>query len=968
MAGNSERIDDVVDPVALKQVNDLKDAAALLEKQFTDTAAAATRLNNATGNSRSFRDYNTNATRAATETAKLQQAQQNLARATILLQQAEQRLVTMTNQRTISDQRLEAQTARTAAAQERATQAALRALSPYQQLSRELDKQRALAKDLAVTYGENSIQFQVAAANVQALDGRLRNIDQTLGQSQRNVGNYGSAFAGLSRAYGLVRIAANILPGLGISGIFLLLFEGIKKVTEAIGLFSDKLSQAQTDLLAFNEVNKAANIEAGKQSSNLRILYQAATDVTNSIHNRTLAARELQKEFPDTFRNITTETILNGGASASYQQLTKDIIANAKAKAVADKLGKIEADLFDSDVQQQKIKNAQSNEEARAIDAVTKRLVGQGVAYDEARKAATKATFEQSKYETQVRKAGGVLATKVDDSDPRGINGELNSIRARANDAIKAELEKQKILKNTRDFLIKLAGGNNAVAAGIAQNDTPKTPKQKDDSKQVLNDQLQAQKELLDGTLNNENAGYEERLRAIETFEIESYQIINKGESDKVLTELETTHMIKGIQNEALKDRNKANKDFYTEQSKIINDALNRDIQANKDALTKAESLLTQANDVLLDDAQKSSDEQLQILAEQYKNGEISLTQYNKKKNDIEKLGALNSEAIVIDGLEKLISIRLAAGKDETDDIKKLNALKRKYAKDSTDYEISQAEKLASYKEKAKGQEKELADKSFNLIQTLVDAGYQNQLNAIQGQKDALDKQTAAQIDAENRSLDSTSDKADKIAIINAKAAAQQDILDQKARATKQKQAQADRLFNIAKIIENTAVGITATIRDLGFPAAIPFVALVAALGAVELATVLATPIPKYQHGTDNAKGGVSLVGEVGKEYVIQPDGDAYFTPSSPTLMDIPKGSKVISNMELMSIMANPFKQRANISGNDNKKMIDAINNGTNKTVKALRNNRPKNPVINGWAKEMVAMNQFNIKRNNHFQ
>lgn len=958
MAGNSERIDDVVDPVALKQVQDLTAATNLLEKQFIDTAKAASQLNSLTGNSRSFRDYNANATAAATQTAKLQKAQQDLARAAILLQQAEQRLIQVQNQAQISAQRLEAQTARTAAANERAAQAAQRALSPYQQLSRELDRQRQAAKDLAITYGENSIQFQAAAANVQSLDGRLRNIDQTLGQSQRNVGNYSSAFSGLSRAYGLVRVAANILPGVGISGIFLLLFEGIKSLTESLGLFSDKISQAQTNLTAFNEVSKAANVEAGKQSSNLRILYQAATDVTNSIHNRTLAARELQKEFPDTFKNITTETILNGGASASYQQLTKDIIANAKAKAVADKLGKIEADLFDSDVQTQKIRNAQSNEERRSIDAITKSLQGQGLSYDKARDAASKATFEQSKYETQVRKAGGIVGTTVSDSDPRGINGELNSIRARANDAIKAEQEKQKVLKNTRDFLIKLAGGNNAVAAGIAQNDTPKTPKPKDDQKQILDDQLKLLKDNEEKVLNDTNSTYEERNSAIEKYELDSYVIINNGEERKVLTINEYQKRINDVELNSQKDRNKNNKDFYTDQAKIINDALKRDADTQKEILKNSLDVADQYGNQQKKRVQDNADDSLQSLSEQYAKGLISTKAYQEQKSDIEKQAAIDADDAEIHRLELVRGIRIALGESTSQTEDDLAKAKRKRDKDATDFAISQSEREQKAKEELHAKEKELADAGANLIKTIVDGGFQNQLNAIQGQKDALDAQTKNEIDAENRSLDSAADKADKIAVINAKAAAQQAQLDAKARDVKNKQAKVDRLFSIASIIENTAVAVAKALPN------IPLSIIVGALGAVQLATVLATPLPKYEKGTTNAKGGISLVGEVGKEYVIQPDGKQYFTPDGPSLMNIPKGSKVISNMELMSIMANPNKQTS-IRERDDRKMIDAINNGTNKMVKSMKGNKQKRPIV---LVDTLRANKFNDYRNNHFK
>ena len=67
-------------------------------------------------------------------------------------------------------------------------------ISPYQKLSKELDTARNKAKNLGVQFGLNDKRFINAQKNVVKLDARLKALDAGLGQSQRNVGNYGSAF------------------------------------------------------------------------------------------------------------------------------------------------------------------------------------------------------------------------------------------------------------------------------------------------------------------------------------------------------------------------------------------------------------------------------------------------------------------------------------------------------------------------------------------------------------------------------------------------------------------------------------------------------------------------------------------------------------------------------------------------------------------------------------------------------
>lgn len=75
---------------------------------------------------------------------------------------------------------------------------------------------------------------------------------------------------------------------------------------------------------------------------------------------------------------------------------------------------------------------------------------------------------------------------------------------------------------------------------------------------------------------------------------------------------------------------------------------------------------------------------------------------------------------------------------------------------------------------------------------------------------------------------------------------------------------------------------------------AIPLAPTIGALGAAQLAAVIATPVPEYRKGTENHPGGLAIVGDAGKQEVIQtPDKKYYVTPNKSTLVDIPKHSKV---------------------------------------------------------------------------
>ena len=60
----------------------------------------------------------------------------------------------------------------------------------YQRLSQEYTALAQKAQDMAVVYGVNSEETVKAAQEAKALSDRLKEIDASVGQNQRNVGNY----------------------------------------------------------------------------------------------------------------------------------------------------------------------------------------------------------------------------------------------------------------------------------------------------------------------------------------------------------------------------------------------------------------------------------------------------------------------------------------------------------------------------------------------------------------------------------------------------------------------------------------------------------------------------------------------------------------------------------------------------------------------------------------------------------
>ncbi len=130
-----------------------------------------------------------------------------------------------------------------------------------------------------------------------------------------------------------------------------------------------------------------------------------------------------------------------------------------------------------------------------------------------------------------------------------------------------------------------------------------------------------------------------------------------------------------------------------------------------------------------------------------------------------------------------------------------------------------------------------------------------------------------------------------------AKTAKKDEELERKKAQLKQRQAIYDKALAVANLGMNTAMALMGLWVNPGWPAAIPLQLIVSTLGALQLATILATPIPKYAKGTDYHRGGPAIVGDGGRREVIMLNGAAWLTPDTSTLVDIPEGAAVLPSI-----------------------------------------------------------------------
>ena len=126
--------------------------------------------------------------------------------------------------------------------------------------------------------------------------------------------------------------------------------------------------------------------------------------------------------------------------------------------------------------------------------------------------------------------------------------------------------------------------------------------------------------------------------------------------------------------------------------------------------------------------------------------------------------------------------------------------------------------------------------------------------------------------------------------------------LAKKEAELKNKQAKYDKASAIAQALINTALAITSAATVVPFvPLGSIAMGIASAMGALQVATIMATPLPKYAKGTSHHKGGLAIVGDGGKQEVVMTNDGAYLTPDTPTLINLPRGARVLPDADLLT-------------------------------------------------------------------
>lgn len=304
-----------------------------------------------------------------------------------------------------------------------------------------------------------------------------------------------------------------------------------------------------------------------------------------------------------------------------------------------------------------------------------------------------------------------------------------------------------------------------------------------------------------------------------------------------------------------------------------------------------------------------------------YEKGEISKEQFEAKKAEIEQRYAEQSADLAIALIEEQMRVenlsnderiklskqladarnnlnkmmtdnRIKAANDATEAAKKEAAEQERLAKEAAEKERQMHEQQLQKQREYEQQRMELIQESVQTMTALFSGIGDIISNAYEKQLDELEKSTDAQLSrierlAELGAITTEEAEARKRAAEEATEAKREEIM--------KKQAAIEKAANIANTIMNTAVAVMKAWSQGGIFAA-PMAALIAAQGAIQLATIMSTKA--YAEGTNNAAGGWSIVGDGGRPEIVLSRGKAWLTPDTPTLVNLQRGDKVLPDAQ----------------------------------------------------------------------
>lgn len=492
----------------------------------------------------------------------------------------------------------------------------------YNALSAQYSLNKIQLNKLSQEYRENTKEGQKLVKETEEIYARMKQLQEATGKYTLNVGNYKSAWDGLGvSAQQLVRE----LPSLAVSvnTFFLAISNNIpmlvdeinkvkaanaaaaaqgdktvpvwKQVTKAFISWNTAISLGITlltvyggeivdwisnlgkarkslDVLKTAQDNVNSAMLQGRKDSQqnvvrLQILYNATQDVTKSTEERKTAVKQLKKEFPKYFKDMTDEEILAGKAASAYLKLRDALIETAKARAAENKM--VENNQKILDLEEQKAKAIKNQEIAQENLNKQKKL-----------------------YEGMLNMSGA------------GAGGALAG-QATIMQSAKAEVQKYKDeVTSVTEEINSLTTANQKLASSIKITALTETfgeeDKGKDKEQKTTDRNLQITKQLYESeTALITDELKKQRQALIDAYNVETADLRNKYDNDKTLTE---------------QSRENINQIILNKQKKLQQNLAALDSQQQKQNLETEQAAIQLRLDVVEEGTEEENSLRIQLL------------------------------------------------------------------------------------------------------------------------------------------------------------------------------------------------------------------------------------------------------------------------------------------------------------------------------------------------------------------
>lgn len=773
---------------------------------------------------------------------------------------------------------------------------------------------------------------QKTLQQIQTLKNELKSMDAQMGNYQRNVGNYASHWNGLGMS---VQQVARELPSLAvgwntfflaISNNLPILADEIKKANaefkamresgikgipvwkqltgaifnwqtalvigitllsvygkdlvnwiSGLGRAKKNLDSATIAQLALNNATKEGIKNSISETNKLNILYKMANDTSRSMIERKQAVDELQAIYPEYFKNFSDEAIMTGRASDAYNMAKNNIIELSKAKVKLSEIDKLS-------VRAQEL----------SMQAAGKLL--------ELRKAEKEPDYVDP-YSGEIIKAADRVGKLREEYN--GITEELKNIY-KAQQSIVSTIKVSDITTSEDDLEKQRELERLAKEQAKYQEDIAKRLSETRIS--LIDDEYEKERQTA-------QKKYEENIASI------------KGNSEEENELRKNYEQI--LQDELLAiDKNYLDKKDEEERKRI-------------ESIMKYE-MDRKKNDYAAKSIDNSRDMQRDIReqATLYEQGIITKKEYEKRKAQItqdyaiietERTMALLQELINVQGISDEERLRLKEALAE-EEIKLIEKVRDAHTK-ARDEENESDKKYWADIQSSIDNLKNVSDDAVDGLGTLFGGitelilkmvkdgklGLEDLLSSAAAISEGLSTMVIGMYDRQIEKIEEQQEKNEEAGeeekerienLVNSgvisteegearKRAAEQRTADKNKELEKQKAEiqQKQAKWNKANSIIQATIATYRAVTE-----ALPnFVvaAIVAAMGAAQIAMIAAQPIPKYAKGTKDKShpGGLAIVGDGGRREVILTDSGAYITPSVPTLVDMPKHAEVIPDI-----------------------------------------------------------------------